>query len=143
MVTKPNPRARPRAPAAAEEAAPCDSPSGEKLTSPQHCKSFGHLALAQFSPAECREMVTEKNSDAVTPAGQGHCLPWLCQATRDGGCSAVGSLPALCAGELSKEGAPALPTLPAPSRITTRSNSHSLPSPPPALAGDSQAGRRL
>lgn len=54
--------------AAAEEAEPCNSPSGEELTSPQHWKSFGNLALPQLPPAEFRETLTEKNADALTPA---------------------------------------------------------------------------
>lgn len=71
MVTKSNPQTLPRsraAEAAAEEAEPCDSRSGEQLMSPQHFKSFGNLALPQLPPAEFREMLTEKNADALTPA---------------------------------------------------------------------------
>lgn len=53
--------------------------------SPQHCKSFGHLALPKSSPAECREMVTESQRCFNS------CSPDT--GTRDGGGSAAGVTP--------------------------------------------------
>lgn len=96
--------------------------------SPQHCKSSGHLALPQFSPAQCRKMVTEKNSDALTPAALTQALPAVAVPGHQGWrmlCSGGHSLPSVL-GTSARKGIPALPTLPAPSQITTRSNSHSL-----------------
>lgn len=88
--------------------------------SPQHCKSFGHLALPQLSPAECREMVTEKNSNALTPAALPQALPAVAVPGHQGWrmlCSRGHSLPWVL-GTPSRKDIPAQPTLPVPAQIT-------------------------
>lgn len=72
-----------------------------------------------------------QNSDALTPAALTRALPAVAVPGHWGWrmlCSRSHSLPCVL-GTSARKGIPALPTLPAPSRITTKSNSHSLPPP--------------
>lgn len=102
MVTNPNPRARPRA--RQQQQLPRKQSlvtAPQVRSSPRLLSTAKALDILPFpsSPLQSAGRWSQKSRDALTPAALPQALS--VPGHRDGGCSAVGSLPALCAGHPS------------------------------------------